>query len=46
MHLLFCGREQTELLETKRIEKLLRDQSIKVIVITGRRLFQTVNYRR
>ena len=46
MHLLFCGREQTELLECKRIEKLLRYQSIKVIVITRRHLFQTVNHRR
>jgi len=29
MHLLFYGHEQTEILETKRVEHLLRDQSIK-----------------
>jgi hypothetical protein len=30
MHLLFYGHEQTEILETKRVENLLRAQSIKV----------------
>ena len=31
MHLLFYGREQTEILESKKVEDLLRAQSVKVI---------------
>jgi hypothetical protein len=31
MHLLFYGHEQAEIMETKRVENLLREQSIKVI---------------
>jgi hypothetical protein len=31
MHLLFYGREQTEIVESKRVENLLRAQSVKVI---------------
>ena len=33
MHLIFYGHEQTEILETKRVENLLRAQSIKVIFL-------------
>lgn len=33
MHLLFYGREQEQLLETKRVENLLREQSIKVFYV-------------
>lgn len=31
MHLLFYGREQTSLLQSKTVENRLREQSIKVI---------------
>jgi phosphatidylserine decarboxylase len=30
MHLLFYGKEQTKILETRRVEELLREESIKV----------------
>ena len=39
MHLLFHGHEQTEILETNKVEHLLRAQSIKVILAFSRHLF-------
>lgn len=35
MHLLFCGREQVKLLESGKIEKILREQSVKVTSFTS-----------
>ena len=41
MHLLFYGHEQVEILETKKVENLLREQSIKVFIT--RRQFHRVS---
>lgn len=35
MHLLFCGREQVKLLESGKVEKILREQSVKVTSLTA-----------
>ena len=37
MHLLFYGREQVKLLESKKVEDLLRQESIKVLLIFSER---------